>query len=145
MLTLTDVPPPTAAETPNTAVPMRTISEEVDLIISAMEAGGQGFVNRRAEKRIPLRVQATVRLFVDLAGHRARVIFTRDIHSRCLGFLTPERLPLGYGGVIDLPTRDGGILSIACTILRCRLAVPGWYEGMVYFNREQTSLEQVIR
>ena len=55
-----------------------------------------------------------------------------------------ERLPLGYGGVVDLPANDGTILSIACTLLRCRQASPGWYEGVVYFNREQTGVERLI-
>ncbi|CAN5431671.1 hypothetical protein BH10PLA1_BH10PLA1_06750 [soil metagenome] len=102
-------------------------SNEADLVITAMEAGGHVQGDRRAQRRVAWRVQANVRLFVDRPGHPPRTIFTRDIHSRGLGFVTRERLPLGYGGVIDLPARDGSLLSVACTILRCRLASPGWY------------------
>jgi|GEM_PF-1220642 len=119
------------------------VPQDVDLLITAMEAGGHRAGDRRAQARTPWRVQASVRLFVDRPGHPARVIFTRDIHSRGLGFVTRDRLPLGYGGVVDLPTHDGSLLSIACTILRCRQAAPGWYEGLVYFNREQTAMERI--
>jgi len=31
----------------------------------------------------------------------------------------------------------GDIRTIACTLLRCREAAPGWYEGRMYFNRQQ--------
>jgi hypothetical protein len=114
------------------------------MIMSAMEAAGRFQHQRRALRRIPWRVQANLRLFVDTPGHKPRVVYTRDIHARSLGFLSAERLPLGYGGVVDLPAPDGTILSIACTLLRCRQASPGWYEGIVYFNREQTGVEQMI-
>lgn len=114
------------------------------MIMSAMEAGGRAHTQRRALRRIPWRVQAALRLHVDPPGHAARVIYTRDVHCRSLGFITNQRLPLGYGGVIDLPASDGTILSIACTLLRCRQAAPGWYEGVVYFNREQAGIEQQI-
>ena len=114
------------------------------MIMSAMEAAGRNHQQRRALRRIAWRVQANLRLFVDTPGHPNRVVYTRDIHARSLGFLSAERLPLGYGGVVDLPANDGTILSIACTLLRCRQASPGWFEGVVYFNREQTGVEQLI-
>lgn len=120
------------------------VPAEVEMIMSAMEAGGRFNVQRRAMKRFPWRVQASLRLHVDPPGHPHRVIYTRDIHARSLGFITSQRLPLGYGGVVDLPAADGTILSIACTLLRCRQATPGWYEGVVYFNREQPGIEAQI-
>ena len=123
--------------------PWPHISAEADLIISAMEAGGHDCNRQRNPPRMPLRVQATVRLFIDSPGHTSRTIYSRDIHSRGLGFVTTERLPLGYGGVIDLPAKDGSIVSIACTVLRCRAATGGWYEGFVYFNREQSAMERI--
>jgi len=145
MLTLPDIPTIETSTKPLPPVlPVAGVSPEVDLIISAMEAGGHCQLNRRSQQRTAWRVQATVRLFVDQAAKPARTIYTRDIHSRGLGFVTPERLPLGYGGMIDLPAKDGTIVSVACTILRCRLATPGWYEGLVYFNREQTSVERWV-
>ncbi len=145
MLTLPDIRPiETSTPTQPPALPLPGVSREVDLVISAMEAGGHCQPNRRGQQRNSWRVQATVRLFVDQASRSARTIFTRDIHSRGLGFVTPERLPLGYGGMIDLPAKDGTIVSVACTVLRCRLATPGWYEGLVYFNREQSSVERWV-
>jgi hypothetical protein len=29
------------------------------------------------------------------------------------------------------------MIEAACTVLRCRQAAPGWYEGAIYFNRSQ--------
>jgi len=133
-----------AVPAPVPAAPWPKVSNEVDLIISAIEAGSSPTVERRAMRRHAWRAQATVRLFIDQAHHPVRVVYSRDIHSRGLGFVTPERLPLGYGGVLDLPAKDGSIVSVACTVLRCRMAAPGWYEGFVYFNREQTDFERLI-
>lgn len=124
--------------------PWPGISAEAEMIISAMEAGSHESVRQRNPPRVQYRVQATVRLFIDTPGQANRTIFSRDIHSRGLGFVTTDRLPLGYGGVIDLPAKDGTIVSIACTILRCRAATAGWYEGFVYFNREQSSMEKLL-
>jgi len=121
---------------------------QVELILSAIEAGRQGneqtgprlAQDRRATRRISYRVRGRLRLFSDAPGEEGRVIYTRDIHSRGLGFITPHRLPLGHGGVVELLTPGGKIVSIPCTLLRCREAAPGWYEGSVYFNREQQSV-----
>src|SRR5262245_56203245 len=79
------------------------VPAEVEMIMSAMEAGGRFNQQRRALRRVPWRAQANLRLFVVAPGHAPRVVYTRDIHARSLGFLSPERLPLGYGGVVDLP------------------------------------------
>ena len=125
---------------------------QVELILSAIEAGqfaaapagepagppAQG--ERRRTRRAPYRVRAHLRLFSDQPGENARVIYTRDVHPRGLGFITSHRLPLGHGGVVELPTPAGKIVSIPCTLLRCREAAPGWFEGSVYFNRDQPHL-----
>ena len=86
------------------------------------------------------RVRGHLRLFSDSPGVQGRVIYTRDVHPRGLGFITPHRLPLGHGGVVELPTPAGKIVSIPCTLLRCREAAPGWFEAGVYFNREQPQI-----
>jgi hypothetical protein len=63
------------------------------------------------------------------------------VSVRGLGFITSHRLPLGYGGLVQLPRPDGkGTMTVHCTILRCRETAPGWFEGSVYFNRDQPSL-----
>ncbi len=113
---------------------------QVELILSAMETGRHDHVNRRAARRIPYRVRGQLKLFTDDAQTEGRVVYTRDVHPRGLGFITPHRLPLGYGGQIELPAPDGQSVSVHCTLLRCREAAPGWFEGAVYFNREQPQL-----
>jgi hypothetical protein len=127
------------------AVPRSSMEDwppQAELVLSAIEAGQHrmGYdagAERRTSKRVSFRVRAQLRLYSDNAGEPGRVVYTRDIHHRGLGFITPHRLPLGHGGLVDLPTPAGKIVSIPCTLLRCREAAPGWYEGSVYFNREQ--------
>ena len=99
-----------------------------------------GQPERRRTRRAPFRTKGQLRLFSDQPGEVGRVIYTRDVHPRGLGFITPHRLPLGHGGVVEIPTPAGKIVSIPCTLLRCREAAPGWYEGSVYFNRDQPHL-----
>ena len=128
-----------AVNTPRTS--MEDWPPQAELVLSAIEAGqhNNGFVagERRHSKRASFRVRGQLRLYSDNPGEPGRVIYTRDIHSRGLGFITPHRLPLGHGGLVDIPTPAGKIVSIPCTLLRCREAAPGWYEGSVYFNRDQ--------
>ena len=125
--------------TPRTS--MEDWPPQAELVLSAIEAGQHhnGFVagERRNSKRASFRVRGQLRLYSDNPGEAGRVIYTRDIHSRGLGFITPHRLPLGHGGLVDIPTPAGKIVSVPCTLLRCREAAPGWYEGSVYFNRDQ--------
>jgi len=135
-------------ETPN---PIRVPDgwpPEVDLILSSLEAGehragGDLHDNRRAVRRQRYRILATLRLFSDQLGTPEWVLYTRDANPRGLGFITPHRLPLGYGGTITLAGPDGRPRSAQCTILRCREAAPGWYEGGACFNREQAVFELV--
>jgi hypothetical protein len=122
------------AHHPNTTWP-----REVDMILSALEAAGHDSPDRRSAGRAPYRVHARLRLFSDADFASPWTLYTRDVNSRGLGFLTPHRLPLGYGGRVELCAPDGSLLSIHCTLLRCREAAPGWYEGALYFNREQTA------
>ena len=111
-------------------------SSEVDLILSALEAGGVPEERRRAE-RLRYRVQAALRLFSDPPGADAWTLFTRDVNTKGLGFITRHRLPLGYGGKLQLPSPNGQIVTIHVTLYRCREAAKGWFEGALYFNREQ--------
>ena len=112
---------------------------QVELIMSALDIGQFEPEDRRRTPRQSYRVKARLRLFSDPPRSAPWVLYTRDIDSRGVGFLSPHRLPLGYGGSIDLPDADGAILRVNCTLLRCREAAPGWYEGSLYFNREQKS------
>ena len=120
---------------------------EVELIISALAAGeacdsAEPATRRpaavRRSPRMDYRVRATLRLYSDLAGTGPWRLYTRDVNSRGLGFLTPHRLPLGYGGTVELRTPSGEMLSIPCTLLRCREIASGWFDGALCFNRDQS-------
>ena len=135
------------------ATPAELWPAEVDLILSALDAAhaggdsspgaaidathGEGELGRRHAGRMPYRVRGELRLFSDVPGDAPRVLYTRDVGLRGLGFITPHRLPLGYGGSVELFTPRGTKSKIACTVLRCREAATGWYEGALSFNREQ--------
>jgi hypothetical protein len=126
---------------------------DVELILSSMEAGRHAwtqeqekaaaslgespvFEERRTGGRMPYRVRAELRLFRDRPGSPAWLLYVRDADPRGLGFISPHRLPLGYGGYVELVAPTGRPLSVPCTLFRCREAVPGWYEGAMNFNRE---------
>jgi hypothetical protein len=115
------------------------------MVLSALDAGraGKAQPDRRGLARKTYRVRAILRLFSDQPGTPPWVLFTRDIHSRGIGFITQQRLPLGYGGIIELPDPTGGVAPqrVAGTLLRCREAAPGWFEGSLYFNREQSAFD----
>ena len=109
---------------------------EVDLILSALEAGGACEERRRAQRN-RYNVMAQLRLFSDPAGTKPWVLFTRDVNRKGIGFITRHRLPLGYGGKVQLSSPNGQLVTVHCTLYRCREAAQGWFEGALYFNREQ--------
>ncbi|HEX8521328.1 MAG TPA: PilZ domain-containing protein [Tepidisphaeraceae bacterium] len=109
---------------------------EVDLILSALEAGGATDERRRVQ-RMKYHVKAELRLFSDQPAADPWVLYTRDVNPKGLGFITSHRLPLGYGGKLILPSPTGQPITIHCTLYRCREAAHGWFEGALYFNREQ--------
>jgi hypothetical protein len=113
------------------------VPAEVEFVLSAMEAGLQGTGDKRRAGRAPYRVRGLLRLFADPEGTDPVTIYTRDVCPRSLGFITRHRLPLGYGGVVELMGKDGETLKLDCTLLRCRESTGGWYEGAMYFNRQQ--------
>jgi hypothetical protein len=110
---------------------------QVNMILSAMDAAPRPGSDGRRVERLAYRVRAQLRLHADLPDTPPWQLYTRDIDPRGVGFITPHRLPLGYGGVIELLTPRGDKTEIACTLYRCRQVLPGWYEGAAYFNREQ--------
>ena len=125
--------------------PVRSDNEwlaEAELILSALEAGAPAHDNRRRHPRRRYRVVADLRLFSDAAGSAGWRLFTRDVSARGLGFITRNRLPLGYGGVVEFAGPDGRPVQITGTLFRCREIGNGWYEGALYFNREQWMFAQ---
>lgn len=110
---------------------------QADLILTAIETGQFNRRESRGIARRSYRVSALLKLFSDGPDTPAWEIFTRDANARGLGFITPHRLPLGYGGLLKMLCPDGNVKSIACTLFRCREAAPEWFEGALYFNRHQ--------
>ena len=110
---------------------------QVELILSALETGQHFRDERRDVQRTPYRAQAVLRLFSDQPDTPPWSLYTRNANQRGLGFITSHRLPLGYGGILELYTPTGRLRKIHCTLVRCRQAAPGWYEGCLHFNREQ--------
>ena len=110
---------------------------DVEFILSALEAGRFSGPTRRRHERRPFRVEAKLKLFSDPAHAEAWTLYTRDAGHQGLGFVTRHRLPLGYGGILTILNPQGREVKIDCTLLRCREAVTGWFEGSLYFNREQ--------
>jgi hypothetical protein len=110
---------------------------EVEFMISALEAGPKPLIDRQKEKRSQYRVRATLKLFSDVPDAKPALLYTRNVTSQALAFLTNDMLTLSHGGILLIPSPSGGILKINCTVLRYREAAPGWFEGAVYFNREQ--------
>ena len=130
--------------TPATAPAVDRWPAEVDLIISALAAGEDRakalpspVLRHREVPRTPYRVVAELRLYSDVSGADGWRLYTRDVSTRGLGFITQHRLPLGYGGTIELAAPDGNVIALNCTLLRCREIASGWYDGAMYFNREQ--------
>jgi hypothetical protein len=109
---------------------------EVALIMTAM-AAGRWAEERREMPRLPYHVKASLRLYADEPGSKEKYLFTNNVSPRGLGFLTRHRLPLGYGGTVEIPMPDDRTLTVHCTMLRCRQAAPGWYEGALHFLRDQ--------
>jgi len=116
----------------------------VEMILSAIETGEFARRERREACRAPYRVEASLRLFSDATDTPPWTIYTRDANEKGIGFITAHRLPLGYGGILDIETPNGKFHSIQCTLLRCREAAPGWFEGSLYFNRPQAAFASEV-
>jgi hypothetical protein len=131
----------TTTTTPTTAPFPAELPADVALVMSAMDAGRHGqTVDRRAGGRRQLRTAAALRLFAN-AGGPPIIVYARDVGGRTVGFLARHRLPLGYGGTIELPGPTGEPVRVACVLLRCAPAAGGWYDGCAAFNRLQPQFE----
>jgi hypothetical protein len=126
----------------------QALPADAEFILSALEAGAGSFAgagaNRRKEDRVPYRVSATLKLYSDNEQATPWTLYVRDIGRTGLGFVTKHRLPLGYGGILTIQTPDGKTLTVDCTLLRCREAIQGWFEGSMHFNREQPAFDNAL-
>ena len=129
---------------PNPAAATEPWPAEVQLIISALAAGEDGarapssiISGPRDIPRMPYRVMGQLQLFSDPPDAEPWRLYIRDASVRGLGFITPHRLPLGYGGTVELPAPNGHTIAVNCVLLRCREITSGWFDGALYFNREQ--------
>jgi hypothetical protein len=113
---------------------------DVDLILSALEAADPRVGHARQSRRRRMRVIARLSLFVSPLDEGPIRLYTRDADDRHLGFITESPLPLGFGGTVELVAPGGELVSIGCLVYRCRECVPGWFEGVLNFNRSQPSL-----
>src|SRR5438874_1420391 len=94
---------------------------EVELILSALEAAGPTHDERRRHQRFSYRVLAELRLYSDPPAQPLWRLYSRDVSVRGMGFITAHRLPLGYGGVVQIPAPlTGRLVSVAGTLFRCR-------------------------
>jgi hypothetical protein len=116
---------------------------EVDMVISALDAAkfnGQRFDDeRRQSSRLPMRQPAVLFFHSDPMGSPGWELFSRDCDTRGVGFITRHRLPLGYSGEIELATPAGEMERFTCSVIRCRPAGNGWYEGAVRFSKPQAA------
>jgi hypothetical protein len=111
--------------------------QDVEFVISALEAGPRPAVDRHSVKRTRYRVRALLQLYSAGRGAAPVLLYGRSVSEHALGFLCGRQLPLSHGGALLIPKPDGGFAQIACTVLRCRPAAAGWFEGAVRFNRPQ--------
>ncbi len=114
---------------------------EVDLILSAMDAAKRPDTHdRRQAVRRSHRVRADLRLFAHDPLNPPIALYTRDVSATGVGFITKDRLPLGYNGLVRLTSESGQVVTAACSVYRCRQSVGGWYEGAVHFAQRQPDL-----
>lgn len=112
---------------------------EAEMILSAMDAAAvRPAVDRRTGSRRGSRGVADLRLYAHGDDAPPMKLYTRDISSTTVGFITQDRLPLGYNGLVRITLNDGGdVITASCQVYRCRPAVGGWYEGALHFTRRR--------
>ena len=89
---------------------------EVDVILSSLEAASASHDNRRKLSRMKFRAIATLQLFSDESNSQPWTLYTRDVNSRGIGFICNRRVPLGHGGVVEVPGPNGEMITANCTV-----------------------------
>lgn len=129
----------------------QTLVRQARLILSAMAAadvaaqkGKPAYERRRGGTRRQFEVPARLRLWADGEAGEPWFLYTRDAEPRGLGFITPDRLPLGYGGTLALTGPDGRSMKVDVTLVRCAAASGGWYHGGLTFVRPQHVFAELL-
>jgi hypothetical protein len=137
--------------TPDAAVPSDVLRQQAGMILSAMEAAATGrtkppsqYERRLGPDRVPLRQEITLDLYADANHTGERTLFLRDVEPRAAGFISPTRVPLGYGGTLTMRGFDGEEIRLGVTIIRCRSCFGGWFEGAAYFHKLQRQFGPVV-
>lgn len=125
---------------------------EVDLVISALEAGRRNSFkydrphgDRRDVVRLQHRAVAHLRLLADAPGTESWVVYTRDIDQQGIGFVSREMLPMGFSGTVELIGPHDQPCSAFCTVHRSRPCTDGWYEGALHFHNRRPDLVTPMR
>ena len=122
------------------------LRQQASMILTAMDAASRGrgtpparYERREEVTRIVHRQEASLTLHADFSDEGPRTLFIRDVEPRAAGFIVPERLPLGYGGTLEMRDLEGNAMRVGVTIVRCRACYGGWYEGAAYFHQPKPS------
>jgi hypothetical protein len=135
----------TAALPEDAKVVILVLTEESSTTGSADAAAA----NRRRFPRCAYQVAATLKKGdgsnADAASAMRMRIYTRDANQWGVGFVAQESIPAGSDAYLILD-RPGFARPMhrRCRIVRCREALPGWYEGAAVFHDEEPSLSPEV-
>lgn len=144
--------PALAAEDDDPPADREALIAKAKMILSAMAAGDGAAKRERPEyerrggrfSRRRFEAPALLRLWADGEGGEPWFLYTRDAEPRGLGFVTPDRLPLGYGGSLAVTVPDGRSLQLDVTLVRCTACSGGWYQGGLTFVRPQHVFAELL-
>ena len=120
------------------------LPEDVREVIAMLSGREASASNASAiERRLTERQDHQVRATMDIDDHiqRSRLtIYTRDVSSWGVGFLSRMPLPPGSNAMLHIDGQHGRPLRLMCCVLRCREVLPGWFEGAALLFREEPML-----
>ena len=96
-------------------------------------------VDRRRSERVPHHVRAAMEID-DALQHTRQTIYTRDVSSWGVGFISRVPLPTGANAMLHIAGVHGRTLQVMCSVIRCREVLPGWYEGAAVLFKEEPML-----
>src|SRR5580658_3218557 len=94
-------------------------SAVVEMIMSALEAGEQPEVDRRAGPRRSHEIQASLQI-EGKTGPRQITVYTRDADESGLGLYSPVPLSIGQAAVLAVTDPEGRSVQIETFVRRCR-------------------------